>query len=177
MRAISLDDSIDGPQYSIELSTGQFVVCHEGATQHRVLIVDNEGHIIESYGGPDGSSTGQLDGPRCLTVDRYDNVYVADWNNDKVQLLSPTMTHLCDVTLSKHQLSEPCRIHLDEMNGLMYIGEGSGRLLVVSVKQTLCALCRCAVKHEQQTINEIIISDTVKVMLNIYVKCYVKFYV
>ena len=134
MREISLDISIDSPQHSIELSTGQFVVCHVGATQNRVLIVDNEGHIIKSYGGPKGSSTGQLNGPRCLTVDRYDNVYVADYNNNKVQLLSSTMTHLCDVTLSKHQLSQPCRIHLDEMNGLMYIAEGSGRLLVVSVK-------------------------------------------
>ena len=134
MRDISLDDSIDYPWHSIELSTDQFVVCHQGFTQHRVLIVDNEGHIIKSYGGPAGSSTGQLNGPCCLTVDRYDNVYVADYNNNKVQLLSPTMTHLCDVTLSKHQLRQPYRIHLDEMNGLMYIGERSGRLLVVSVK-------------------------------------------
>jgi len=63
LRTISLDDSIVYPCHSIELSTGQFVVCHQGSTDHRVSIVDTQGRIVRSYGGDVGSAAGQLDGP------------------------------------------------------------------------------------------------------------------
>ena len=36
IRSIKLDVSIDNAQHAIELSSGQFVVCHAGSTQHRV---------------------------------------------------------------------------------------------------------------------------------------------
>jgi len=131
LREISLNDSIVCPHSCIVLSTGQFVVSHVGSTQHRVLVVDTNGSIVKSYGGPEGSSTGQLNSPYHLTIDTFDNVLVADCNNHKVQVLSSTLTHLYDITLSKHQLSRPYRLHLDEFNGRLYIGEPSGRLFVL----------------------------------------------
>jgi hypothetical protein len=133
MREISLDVSIDGPLHSIELSSGQFVVCHDGRTQHRVCTVDTSGRIIHSYGGPKGSSAEQLYGPSCLAVDEHGCVLVADGNNHKVQILSPALTHLGDVTLPQHKLHRPHRLHLDELNGRLYIGEDSGRVLVLTL--------------------------------------------
>ena len=58
IRSITLDVSIDNPRHAIELSSGQFVVCHEGSAQHRVCVVDTTGRIVHSYGGPKESSTG-----------------------------------------------------------------------------------------------------------------------
>ena len=127
MREINLDVSIDNPQHSIELSSGQFVVCHWGRTQHRVCTVDTSGRIVQSYGGPKGSSAGQLNGPRCLAVDKRGYVLVTDWGNNKVQILSPALTHLCDVTISEHKLFHPYRLHVDEQRGRLYLGEDSGR--------------------------------------------------
>ena len=49
IRQINLDVSIIGPLQSIELSTGQFVICHTGA-KHRVCIMDTTSLIIHSYG-------------------------------------------------------------------------------------------------------------------------------
>ena len=124
-REINLDVSIDVPWHSIELSSGQFVVCHAGAKQHRVCTVDTSGRIVQSYGGPKGSSAGRLNAPCCLAVDKRGYVLVADYNNHKVQILSPALTHLCDVTLPEHKLSRPYRLHLDEQRGRLYVGEGS----------------------------------------------------
>ena len=59
-REINLDFSIESPRHSIELSSGQFVVCHSGASQQRVCTVNTSGRIIQSYGGPRGSSAEQL---------------------------------------------------------------------------------------------------------------------
>jgi hypothetical protein len=53
IRQIKLDDSIDGVHHSVQLSTGQFVVSHgyNNATQPRVVIVDESGRVVKSYGG------------------------------------------------------------------------------------------------------------------------------
>ena len=121
IRSIKLDVSIDSPQHAIQLSSGQFVVCHAGRAQHRVCVVNTAGRIVHSYGGPKGSSTGQLDGPYRLAVDSHGNVIVADFYNSRVQVLSPTLTRLGDVTTLGHQLSHPYALHLDELDGRLYI--------------------------------------------------------
>ena len=132
MRSIKLDVSIDLPLHAVQLSTGQLVVSHEGSTQHRVLTVDSQsGQIIKSYGGPEGSSVGQLNSPKCLAIDSNDNIFVADFGNNRITLLGPSMNHLGDIKFNKEKLSSPMIVHLDEDNGRLYIGEWSGRLLVL----------------------------------------------
>ena len=109
------------------LSSGQLVVCHGGYhTIHRVCTVDTSGRIVQHYGGPPGSSAGQLNGPHCLAVDKRGYVLIADWFNNKVQLLSPELTHLCDITLPDHMLGGPWRLHLDDVNDRLYFGEWWG---------------------------------------------------
>jgi len=85
LKEISLDDSIQHPVHSIELSTGQFVVCHWGAVHHRVCIVDRNGQVVTSYGTSHGSAKGQLKYPVYLAVESNDNVLVADSENNKVR--------------------------------------------------------------------------------------------
>ena len=123
IRSFKLDVSIDNAQQAIELSNGQFVVCHPDSTQHRVCVVDTAGRIVHSYGGPKGSSAGQLNAPFRLAVDKRGCVLVADCDNKKVQVLSPTLTRLGDVTTPGHQLKQPCALHLDELSNRLYVGE------------------------------------------------------
>jgi len=130
IRDISLDSSIDHPWHCVQLSTGNFVVSHFGG-QHRVCAVDRNGHIIQSYGGSQGSGVGQLGNPRHLAVDIHDNVLAADYSNDKVQLLSPTLTHLGDIVIPGHQLKHPYALHFDEQNQRLYIGERMFVLVIV----------------------------------------------
>ena len=134
IRKINLDVSIDNPQHAIELPNGQIIMCHWGSTQSRVCTVDTSGRIVQSYGGPPGSSAGQLNGPHSLAIDWHDYVLVADWVNNKIQILSPALTHVCDVTLPLQKLSWPCHLHLDEPNRRLYVGEGwEGRLFVLNM--------------------------------------------
>jgi hypothetical protein len=134
LREIILDVSIGWPQHSIELSSGHFVVCsylqrNRSDKRHIVCMVDTSGRIIQSYGGHKGSSAGQVNRPVCLAVDKHGCVFVADSNNNKVQKLSPTLTHLSDKT--RHEMDRPNCLYLDELNGRLYVGEQSGRVLVL----------------------------------------------
>ena len=79
---------------------------------------------------------GQLNAPYSLAVDTRGCVFVADRNNNRVQVLSPTLTRLGDVTTPGHQLSKPFALHLDELNGRLYVGCDPSNVLVVSVKPT-----------------------------------------
>jgi len=130
IREISLNSSIDCLYHCVSLSTGNFVVSQTGR-RHLVCIVDINGHIIQSYGGPRGSGVGQLNHPRHLVVDIDDNVLVADSRHHRVQLLSHTLTYLGDIVIPGHQLNYPHSLHFDELNHRLYIGEWGGKRVFV----------------------------------------------
>ena len=135
---INLDESIVGPQHSIELPNGQLVVCHAIGKLHRVCIVDTSGRIIPTFGGRCGSSLGQLNWPCSLAVDEHGCVLVADFDNDRVQVLSSELAYIGHIasplgTDKGRTLRGPYRLCLDERDGKLYIGEGNsdGRIFVV----------------------------------------------
>ena len=73
--------------------------------------------------------------PRHLAVDRHGNVLVADRGNNRVVLLSPSLTRLGYITVPGHELSGPHALHLDLLTHRLYIGEWSstGRVFVLGV--------------------------------------------
>ena len=101
-----------------------------GAIKNRACIVDMSGCIIHSYSGLRESAV-QLCRPYRLAVEKHDCVFVADRHNHKVKILSPTLTHLGNVTLTQNKLSYPNCLHLDELNGRLYI-EDYGRVVVLA---------------------------------------------
>jgi len=133
IREIRLDDSIERPLHCIQLSIDQFIVCHEGI-QQRVCIVDTNGRVVKSYGGPQGSGVEQMHGPSCLAVDSHKCVFIADYFNNRVELLSPTLTHLGYIDIPGYQLNNPYTLYLDELNHRLCIGEweSGGRLVVLN---------------------------------------------
>jgi len=72
-------------------------VCHGNIDDqfHRVCILSADFcETVHSHGGQQGSDTGQYDLPARLAVDKDETVFVADVNNLRVTLLSPTLNYV-----------------------------------------------------------------------------------
>ena len=121
LREIILPDDIINPWHAIQTRTGQFIVCHgsPGDAVHRVCMLSADGkHIVHSHGGQHGSDTGQYNWPRHLAVDDNERVFVADFLNHRVTLLSPTLEYARQV-VSRDQLTwRPGRLCLDRQRHL-----------------------------------------------------------
>jgi len=143
LRQIQLPEDIVSPLHTIQLSSGEFIVCHGDLPDpvHRVCLIDSNGHVVKSYGGPKGSGTQLMTSPAHLAVDRNGFVFVADDNNHRVLLLSPALTFVREV-LSREQLKWlPLRLWLDSDRRRLYVAVNrwedddytSGQVVVVSL--------------------------------------------
>lgn len=139
LRQLQLSKDVVSPWRAVQLSGGKFIVCH-GAFRdplHRVCLVDPEGQVVQSYGGPPGSGDHEMNVPWHLAVDSSKFVYVADLNNYRVLLLSPSVSYIREV-VSRDQLQGcPVRLCLDADKVRLYVAVNdslsSGRIVVVSV--------------------------------------------
>jgi len=145
LRQIELPQEVVSPRHTIQLSSGEFVVCHGDVTVpvHRVCLIGSDGQVVKSYGGLTGSGSQQMNGPAHLAVDRNGFVFVADVNNYRVLLLSPDLTFMREVVSRKQLKWSPLRLFLDVDRRRLYVavvewkdGEltaGPGRVVVVSL--------------------------------------------
>jgi len=125
VREIALQADIERPLHSVQLTTGQFVVCHGVGYGglHRVCVVGDDGKVTRSYGGEPGSDVGQLDYPRHLAVDKDSQfIFVADYYNDRVVLLSPTLEFVRYI----ERLSRPYRLYFHQSTRRLFVGRYGG---------------------------------------------------
>jgi len=102
-------------------------VCHgvDSDPVHRVCTVSADGReIVRSHGGQPGSDTGQFNVPSYLAVDNNEFVFVADEDNQRVTLLSPTLGHIGYVKLC----------HVIKSNGILYFQKLTSRILCILVQ-------------------------------------------
>ena len=59
-------------------------------------------------------------------MDNYGKVIVADRQNNRIVLLSPSLTNLGYIAVPGHHLKRPYSLHLDVINRRLYVGEGTG---------------------------------------------------
>jgi len=132
VREITLQSDIEYPYHGVQLTTGQYVVCHcDWDTLHRVCIVDDDGRVTRSYGGQRGSDVGQLRGPRHLAVDEDSQfIFVADCVNHRVVMLSPTLEFVRDIS---EGLSYPRRLYLHHSTRRLYVGQSGGGVVVIQL--------------------------------------------
>jgi len=124
LRDVTLPRDVINPWHAIQLTNGQFVVCHGNLDDliHRVCKVSEDGgHIINSHGGQPGSNIGQYRVPCHLAVDNNEFVFVADFNNRRVTLLSPTLDYKCQVVSSDQFKWKPRRLCLDVQRRRLYV--------------------------------------------------------
>ena len=96
-------------------------------------------HIVYSHGGQLGSDIGQYSVPNYLAVDDSEFVYVADFVNRGVTLLSPTLSYIRQIVSSDKLKSVPELLYLDMQKRRLYVTDSewkdekwaSGRVFVV----------------------------------------------
>ena len=143
LRQIKLAQDVMSPNPAIQLSSGQFLVCHgdDNDPVHRVCLVGADGQVVKAYGGPPGSGSRQLDMPAHMAVDRNGFVFLVDLRNCRVLLLSPELTYVRDFA-SREQLKwDPVRLFLDADKGRLYVADSerkdiefkTGRVTVVCI--------------------------------------------
>ena len=143
LHVLTLPQDVVSPWQAIQLSSGQFIVCHglPADPLHRVCLISSGGSVVKSFGGPKGSDSQQMSVPLQMAVDRNEFVFVVDVNNRRVLLLSPLLTYVRDV-VSREQLKwQPYRVHLDSDRGRLYVADNeykdskytAGQVVVVSV--------------------------------------------
>jgi len=130
VREITLQSDIQYPWHVVQLTTGQYVVCHGGLWDlDRVCIVDDDGRVTRSYGGQRGSDVGQLSSPRHVAVDEDSQfIYVADYDNHRVVLLSPTLEFVRYVS---EKVYAPNRLHLNHTTRRLYVAQYLGNVVAV----------------------------------------------
>jgi len=148
LRDVTLRDDVTNPSLAIQLTSGQFIVCHgnvfRGDPVHRVCTVSADGHeIVRSHGGQPGSDTGQYNDPTHLAVDNNEFAFVADGENRRVTLLSPTLNYIRQVVSRDQMKWGPSYMCLDVRRRRLYVGESewsnedrcyrAGRVVVFSV--------------------------------------------
>ena len=125
VREIALQSDIVKPFHGAELTTFEFVVCHGAGRHdsvHQVCVVGDDGKVTRSYGGQRGSDVGQLNCPYHLAVDKdsdSQSIFVAEWGNDRVALLSPTLEF---VRYVREGLSRPYRLYFHHATGRLFVG-------------------------------------------------------
>jgi hypothetical protein len=125
VREISLQPLITNPRHSMPLSSGQFVVSHDGAV-HRVCLVGVDGRVVCSYGGCKGSGDQQLNMPVGLALGRDGCVLVADYWNHRVVVMDSSLTRSRVVPLTVDGgFQNPFSLWLD-VKGRLYVGEYDG---------------------------------------------------
>jgi len=124
LRELTLPDDVITPRHAIQTRSGQFIVCHGvgGDPVNRVCMISADGrHIVHSHGGQPGSDTDQYDRPLHLAVDDNEFVFVADSDNRRVTLLSPTLEYVRQVVSRDQLKGEPRSLYLDTRQRLLYL--------------------------------------------------------
>ena len=131
LREIELQWDTDRPRHSVQLTTGQHVVCYGYGRLHQVCVVSDDGTVTHSYGGECGSDVGQLNVPCHMAVDNDSQlIFVADKWNHRVVLLSPTLEF---VRYFSERLSQPRRLYFHQATRRLFVGQVSGDVAVIQL--------------------------------------------
>lgn len=145
LRQIELSQDVVSPRHAIQLSRGEFIVCHgargDPASLHRVCLLGSDGQVIKSYGGPRGSGSEQMNVPLHMAVDGNGFVFVLDHNNHRVLLLCSALTYIREVVSSEQLKWDPLRLFLDDDRRRLYVADNkwdgekwtAGRVVVIGV--------------------------------------------
>ena len=129
IRRVKLQSDIKYPWHAVQRADQNYVVVHgSGADKlHRVCVVDVNGQVVLNHGGQPGSDVTQLNFPRHIAVDRDNFIFVADRDNHRVALLSPSLQLVRHIKLTEM----PNRLYLDQMTRRLFIGHEGGRVTII----------------------------------------------
>ena len=112
------NDMAFGPQGEI------FVVQGHGRGEPKVIKFDKDGNFIKAW-GKKGTGAGEFDIAHSIAIDAQGLLYVADRNNQRIQVFDADGTYLRE---SKHP-GTPCGLFIDRDQNLWLAHGHAGRLL------------------------------------------------
>ena len=116
---------------TLAFASGNFLIVHGrpkssgyywGDKLRRVCVVDGNGRVIKNYGGAWGKTSGKLNEPIRLAVNKSGFIYVLDRSNNNVIMLNSNLEFVREVIPSK-TLYHPYRMCLDDVTGRLYIND------------------------------------------------------
>ena len=121
---------------ALHVDNDTFLVCHGGCLSQqshdqRVCLTDNSGRISKSYGEERGSDTRLLNSPFHLAVDRDGFIMVADFGNNRIALLTPSLEFVKHFTCHSLDLKHPFRLFFDESRNRLYVSDDSTTELAI----------------------------------------------
>jgi len=123
VREICLQAGVTRPWHAIQLSTGEYAVCHQ-KSPGVVSVVGVDGQVVRSYGQSHTSNVRRKKYPSSLAVTKNDDILVADEGNNRILLINSSLGSVQTLALWKQPLMGMC---LDESRGRLYVGELAGR--------------------------------------------------
>ena len=145
-RELTLPGDVISPCHTIQTRNGEFIVCHGryGDAVHPVCKLSADGrHVIKSHRGQRGRDVGRYYWPPHLAADNNEFVFVLDFNNRRVTLLSPTLDYIREVVSRDDLKWWPYSMCLDVRRRRLYVADNEvidddgeftkGRVVVFSV--------------------------------------------
>jgi streptogramin lyase len=107
------------PSDVITASNGDIFVAdgHGGNSNARIVKYDRTGKFIKEWGAL-GTGKGQLDTPHALAMDSKGRLFVADRNNNRLQIFDQNGTYLDEW----RQFSRPSGVYIDK-NDVIYVAD------------------------------------------------------
>jgi sugar lactone lactonase YvrE len=105
-------DVITAPNGDIFVADG-----HGGNSNARIVKYDRTGKFIKEWGGL-GTGKGQLDTPHALAMDSKGRLFVADRNNNRIQIFDQNGTYLDEW----RQFSRPSGVYIDKSD-VIYVAD------------------------------------------------------
>ncbi|XP_013394277.2 E3 ubiquitin-protein ligase TRIM71-like [Lingula anatina] len=96
---------------------------------HCVYAVTPQGDVMFQYGvrGKSGSEDGQLSYPGGVCVDKFGNIFIADYSNNRVVILDSDGGFLCNILTMSDGIWRPVSVDVTN-NGELVVGTGPGKI-------------------------------------------------
>ena len=94
---------------------------HGGASNDRIMKFSKEGKLIKTW-GKKGSGPGELDTPHALAMDSQGRLFVADRNNNRIQIFDQEGNYVADWK----QFSRPSGVYI--RNDVIYVADSESEI-------------------------------------------------
>jgi hypothetical protein len=116
-------DEFNAPSSVITNANGEIFVGdgHGGNTNARIMKFSKEGKLIKTW-GKKGSGPGELDTPHALAMDSQGRLFVADRNNNRIQIFDQEGNYIADWK----QFSRPSGVYI--RNDVIYVADSESEI-------------------------------------------------
>jgi hypothetical protein len=116
-------DEFNAPSAIITNAAGELFVGdgHGGNTNARIMKFSKDGKLIKTW-GKKGSGPGEIDTPHALAMDSQGRLFVADRNNNRVQIFDQEGNYIADWK----QFSRPSGVYI--RNDVIYVADSESEI-------------------------------------------------